>query len=324
MTLAKVAFPVSLVKYHNVLKLQHIRDVYMPIGKSIRVYLADATVTGIRYAELVNWTGQAIAAPRKRLAELKNWPEAAKPGVYFLFEGRFTDNKPMAYIGESENVLYRLVSHDKSKDFWEAVIIFTSKDENLTKAHIKYLESRLVVQAKAADRFTLENGNNPPETMLPRADRDAMEEFVENIRMILGVLGYAILEPKFQDVAVKSDSNNEPNNSIDPMLDLYFKVGKLSARGAVIDEGFVLKKGSQLSKVTLVSMPARLLEIRNSFITQGKLKDVGENLVAEEDILMNSSSYAAALVAGTSRSGPQSWLSKDGVTLKLLEEKALK
>ncbi len=290
----------------------------MPIGKSIRVYLADATVTGIRYAELVNWTGQAIAAPRKRLAELKNWPEASKPGVYFLFEGRFTDNnKPIAYIGESENVLSRLVSHDRSKDFWEVVIIFTSKDENLTKAHIKYLESCLVAQAKVCDRFMLENGNSPPETTLPRADRDAMEEFVENIR---GVLGYAILEPKFQDVTIK----NEPNKDMDPMLDLYFTVGKLSACGAVVDEGFVLKKGSQFSKVTSGSMPARLLDVRNSLISQGILKDVGDKLISEEDILMNSSSYAVALVAGTNRSGPQSWLSKDGATLKLLEEKSLK
>ncbi len=33
----------------------------MALGKSIRIYLADATVTGIRYVELVNWTGLALA-----------------------------------------------------------------------------------------------------------------------------------------------------------------------------------------------------------------------------------------------------------------------
>jgi hypothetical protein len=60
----------------------------MPIGKSIRVFLADSTVAGIRFAEVVNWTGQAIACPRSRLGELMTWPEVAKPGVYFLFEAR--------------------------------------------------------------------------------------------------------------------------------------------------------------------------------------------------------------------------------------------
>ena len=60
----------------------------MPIGKSIRIYLADSTVAGIRYAELVNWTGQAVACPRNRLGELVAWPETSKPGVYLLFERR--------------------------------------------------------------------------------------------------------------------------------------------------------------------------------------------------------------------------------------------
>ena len=192
-------------------------------------------MTGIRYAELVNWTCQAIASPRKRLAELKNWSEANKPGVYFLFEGRITDNKPLVYIGESENVLTRIINHDKNKEFWEVVVIFTSKDENLTKAHIKYLESLLVTQAKIADRFTLENGNTPPETSLPRSDRDAMEEFVENIRMVLGILGYPLLEPKFQDIPNFLEDKEIQTNTVDPLLDLHFKVGKLSARGAVTD-----------------------------------------------------------------------------------------
>ena len=159
----------------------------MTIGKSIRVYLADATVTGIRYAELVNWTGHAIACPRSRLSELPKWSEAKKPGVYFLFESRYSDSKPTAYIGESENVSERLTTHDRNKEFWNEAIIFTSKDENLTKTHIKYLESTLVTQSKQADRYLLENGNNPTESSLPRADRDAMEEFVENVRMVLGV-----------------------------------------------------------------------------------------------------------------------------------------
>ena len=124
----------------------------MPIGKSIRVYLADSTVSGVRYAELVNWTGQAIACPRNRLGELSAWAEAAKPGVYFLLEARLGDSKPLAYIGESEDVADRLASHDRKKEFWNEVVIFTSKDENLTKAHVKFLEFNLVQLSQKADR----------------------------------------------------------------------------------------------------------------------------------------------------------------------------
>lgn len=297
----------------------------MPIGKSIRIYLADATVTGIRYAELVNWTGHAIACPRNRLNELKNWPESSKPGIYFLFEGRFGSSKPTAYIGESENVAQRLTNHDRKKDFWSEVVIFTSKDENLTKAHIKYLESALVYLSKNADRYELENGNTPSESSLPRADRDAMKEFIENVRMVLGTLGYSILEPILKskgssETIVESCDLNESENVL---RNLFFTVNNLSAQGAVTDEGFVLKKGSQLSKSNSESMPGKLSTTKEKLLVDGVLKDEGAYLVASEDILFNSSSYAAAIVAGTSRSGPQSWKTTTGKTIKKVEDEEL-
>jgi hypothetical protein len=287
--------------------------------------LADATVTGIRYAELVNWTGHAIACPRNRLNELKNWPESSKPGVYFLFEGRFGSSKPIAYIGESENVTQRLTNHDRNKEFWSEVVIFTSKDENLTKAHIKYLESALVCLSKDADRYELENGNTPPESSLPRADRDAMEEFVENVRMVLGTLGYSILEPilKSKSASEIVTELNEIGESDNILRNLFFTVNNLSAQGAVTDEGFVLKKGSQLSKTNSESMPGKLSTIKEKLLAEGILKDEGVHLVASEDILFNSSSYAAAIVAGTSRSGPQSWKAVNGKTIKKIEDEEL-
>ncbi len=297
----------------------------MTTGKSIRVYLADATVTGIRYAELVNWTGHAIACPRNRLNELSKWPEAAKPGIYFLFESRFGDSKPTAYIGESENVSLRITSHDRNKDFWNEVIIFTSKDENLTKSHIKYLESTLVNLSKKADRYSLENGNTPTESSLPRADRDAMKEFVENARMVLGILGYSILEPilKVKTVDETNRTTNNGNIIVNLLSELTFTVNDLSAQGAVTDEGFVLKKGSQLSKTNTASIPGKLLNIKYRLIKEGMLEDDGERLIAKEDILLSSPSYAAAIVAGTSRSGPQSWKAVNGQTMKQIEDVSL-
>src|SRR5687767_11665869 len=111
----------------------------MPLGQSIRIYLADGTVTGIRHAEIINWTGQAIAAPRVRVPELATWSEAKRPGVYFLFGIAEDSGKPLAYIGEGENVYDRLQNHLGSKDYWNEVLLFSSKDENLTKAHVRYL-----------------------------------------------------------------------------------------------------------------------------------------------------------------------------------------
>lgn len=297
----------------------------MSIGKSIRVYLADATVTGIRYAELVNWTGHAIACPRNRLNELTAWSEASKPGIYFLFESRFGDSKPIAYIGESENVCQRLTSHDRNKEFWSEVVIFTSKDENLTKAHIKYLEATLVGLSINAERYKLENGNTPQESSLPRADRDAMQEFVENIRMVLGILGYSILEPilmskSCNDTPFLNDTKTDNDYSFS---ELFFSVNNLTARGAATDEGFVLKKGSQVSITHTESVPGKLADIKERLLRDGELEEDEDRLVATKDILLSSSTYAAAIVAGTSRSGPQSWKTADGKTMKQIEDASL-
>jgi hypothetical protein len=295
----------------------------MPYGKSVRIFLPDATVTGIRHAEIVNRTGQTVACPRARLDELNQWPETAKPGIYFLFEARLGDSKPLAYIGESENVADRLLTHDRKKEFWNDVVIFTSKDENLTKSHIKYLESRLEASAKTADRYELENANTPTQSSLPRAERDAMNELLEDIRLVLGTLGYPILEPLLQTKTMASPSISPPATSTSSDDEFTFTVHDLVARGVRTNEGFVLRKGSTASKTNSDSISGKIVKLKEQLLADGRLSDKGEHLLLTEDFLMSSSSYAAALIAGTARSGPQSWFSADGTSLKELEDSAL-
>lgn len=294
----------------------------MPFGKSVRIFLPDATVTGMRHAEILNRTGQAIACPRSRLDELKQWPETAKPGVYFLFEARLGDSKPVAYIGESENVADRLLTHDREKDFWNDVVIFSSKDDNLNKSHIKYLESKLESLAKAADRYQLENGNTPTLSSLSRAERDAMEELLEDIRLVLGTLGYPILEPLIQSSAHQAASiSSAPATAAGG--ELTFSVHKLVARGVQTDEGFVIKKGSTASKTNSDSLSTKLVKLKEQLLADGRMIQEADHLRLTEDLLMSSSSYAAAVIAGTARSGPQSWFAADGKSLKELEDQVV-
>ncbi|OAV72920.1 GIY-YIG catalytic domain protein [Bacteroidales bacterium Barb6] len=156
-------------------------------GKSIRIYLRDGIITEIKVGEIVNQTIQSIACSRNRVSELANYSESQRPGVYFLFG---LDEKPKAYIGEAENVYDRIQQHIKGKDFWNEVIFFVSKDENLTKAHVKYLESRLIEMAFSTKRYTIKNKTRPPLPTLPAADRDAIEEFLTYIKLLIGVLGH--------------------------------------------------------------------------------------------------------------------------------------
>ncbi len=291
----------------------------MPFGKTVRIFLPDGAVTGIRHAEISNRTGQALACPRTRLDALKEWPETAKPGVYILFEARLGDSKPKAYIGESENVADRLLTHDRKKDFWNEAVIVTNKDDNLTKSHVKYLEARMESAACVADRYELDNNATPTLSSLSRSEGDAMEELLEDIRLFLGTLGYPILEPLLKSGA--SISPSVPSiSSANRDEELTFTVHGFIAKGVQTDEGFVLKKGSTASKTNSESLNAKLAKLKEQLISDGRMAVEEKCLRLTEDVLMTSSSYAAALIAGTARSGPQSWFAPNGMSLKDLEE----
>ncbi len=120
---------------------------------TINLFLAYGDSKRLRTAEISNWSGKAIAAPRTELDQLLEREETNQSGVYILTGTDPATGNPMAYIGEGEILRDRLKAH-KSKDFWIQAIAFVSKDENLTKSHIRYLEGRLIQQAEEVGRYT--------------------------------------------------------------------------------------------------------------------------------------------------------------------------
>lgn len=289
----------------------------MTYGKTIRIYLADASPTGIKHAELVNWTGQAIVCPRSRISELGKWPESQRPGVYFLFEADDTGSIPCVYIGEAENVQERLKSHLDSKDFWGRVVFFTSKDENLTKAHVKYLESRLIQIANEIGRCVLENGKASSLPSLPRSDRDAMEEFLEPLRTLLGALGFLILQPLPQ--ATKASQAPGDGQVGSPM---FFKVAKrgVDAKGAVSDEGFVVWAGSIGDAKVRGSLSPGWRTIREDLVRSGSVVIDGPVIRFTKDALFQSPSAAGAVVSGGVINGREAWRDANGRSINDLEK----
>ncbi|MDC3984593.1 GIY-YIG nuclease family protein [Polyangium jinanense] len=291
----------------------------MTHGKSVRIYLADGVPTGIRHAEIVNWTGQAIACPRARFSELQHWAEVSRPGVYFLLSRPTGSSAGIAYVGEAENVLVRLKAHLKEKDFWNELVVFSSKDENLTKSHVKFLEARLIQQATTARRFQVENvdGSNAPS--LPRADLAAMEEYLEYLRLVLGTLGYPVLEP-IEDPS--SRATKEPQAKPPPMSSVQFSMSGKSynARGRLVDEGFLLLKGSEVSATPAASMPGVMRELWETAKASGDLASNGTTMVVKKNMVFSSPSYAAAFVTGQSRNGRKDWKAQDGRTFGEMED----
>ena len=148
---------------------------------SVRIFLPTGNPEGLRIIEKSNWSGVGLAFPRSGLkAANKDREELESSGFYVLI-GPPTDNLPRAYIGESDELRKRLLKHDATKDFWNQVVAFTSKDQNLNKAHVHHVEARLVRLAEEAGRCDLENSANPSEPSLSDADKADAELFLADM-----------------------------------------------------------------------------------------------------------------------------------------------
>jgi len=287
----------------------------LTLGRTIRIYLDNGQITGIKHAEIVNWTGQAISCPRTLVKSLFDWPESLRPGVYFLFGTDQNTEKSAVYIGEAENVLERLQNHLKNKDFWNEVIFFTSKDDNLTKSHVKYLESSLVHLANLANRYTVINGNAPSKSSLPRGDRDSMAEFIENIRVLLGVLGHKALE---QLVPHKIEQDPVVNEEIKEKF--FLQVKGIEAEAILTNEGVIVLAGSKAAQKTKKSLSDGYVKLRNKLIENGVLQLQNNELVFKEDQLFTSASQSASIIVGYTINGRYHWQNKNNITMKQYEE----
>lgn len=299
-------------------------------GKSIRIHLIDGTVTGIKTGEIVNQTIQSISCPRLRTGELSNYAQAKTPGVYFLFGQDEETGEPKVYIGEAENVYDRLLNHIANKDFWNEVIFFVSKDENLTKSHVKYLESRLIQIAFSTKRYKIDNNNQSQLSSLPPADKDAMEEFLIHIKLLIGVLGHKLLEDitpttKKKDNTFTLTATTQDNQivSMKSNLALSLSISDLKANALQTDEGIVVLEGSEASKEIRDSLQFGYRERREKLIINGILKLVGNKYIFQSNVLFDTASPAAAIVVGYSINGPQNWKDKSGRTLKEIEKERI-
>jgi hypothetical protein len=302
-------------------------------GKSIRIYLADGSVSGIRHGEIVNWSGQAISCPRTRFADLKEWAEARRPGVYFLFGIDEETGRDVVYIGEAEVVTERVSSHISGKDFWSELVAFTSKDDNLTKGHIRYLEARLVQVASSAGRYILKNAVSPQLPALPRADRDAMEEFIESVRTLLGVLGHRALEPLTMRSATEpavtaaplpSPSRAMPRTVPSEPTNFCLRIGGITAAAIRTDEGIVVLAGSDAAPDVQRSLSMGYRSLRERLIASGVITQANGKCEFARDNLFSSPSQAAAVLVGYAINGRDAWKTKEGRTWGQVEEAAAK
>lgn len=281
-------------------------------SKSIKLFLMDSGDPNGRWlCELSNWTGKAYKIPRHLVKKCTDMADLNTSGVYFLFGYDIDKESPLIYIGETEDILIRLKQHLDEKDYWNEVIIFISKDDYLNKAHIKYLENRFHDIAIEAGRYVVKNSLTPKRSLLAESEIAEMEEFIYNAKIIVNILGHKAFEALRQRSSLETSS---PASS-----EIYYissKAKEIQARGMPTSDGFVVLSGSSISSAETKSLSTGTRKMRAKLIQEDKIVDCK----FVEDVLFTSSSAASDCIYGMSSSGPASWKTQKGKTLKEIEE----
>ncbi len=277
---------------------------------TIKLFLPHGDAKLLRTGEISNWTGKALAAPRTDLDQLLAREELENSGIYFLFGADPEIGDNLAYIGEAEVIRERLKQH-RAKDFWNSVVVFVSKDENLTKAHIRYLENRLMDEAKRIGRYRLENAN-VTNARLPESDREDMEVFLSRIQQVLPVLGSDLLTH-----IVESNKRTSRSNM------LVCKNKGAIAKGQRTANGFVVFAGSTAvlkERPSAETQHPFVVSLRNKLFNDGALVEKDGFYFFTKDTEFSSPSAAAAVVHGGGANGLTAWKDESGRMLKEIEE----
>lgn len=274
------------------------------LGKSLELYFIDGRPDGILTAEVFNWTGHVLMTPRTRIAEALSRPEAAYTGVYLLLGER--NGEPLAYVGESDNIRKRITQHDVAKDWWETAVLVTTSANNLNKAHIRYLEARLVAKAKEVGRVPLDNGTAPAATGLSESARANMEAFLDYLWMVLPALR---IDMFLQHAKPKGSATVIATATSGPMFELINKKHGLHAKASLVDGEFVVLEGStaRLNWASTAQTQHSYAQLRDDLQKSGILSPLGDVCVFTASYAFSSPSAAATVVNGRPANGRVEW-----------------
>jgi predicted GIY-YIG superfamily endonuclease len=274
------------------------------MGKTVTTYLIDGDPKGTQYAFISNKICQMFVVPRSNLSYLNTQEKLQKPAFYILL-GEDESTKPQAYIGETENFKERVKDHDSKKAFWQKALIFVSKDADMTKVDVQYLEHKAIAEAKKANTFVLiDNKQIPKMPNLPEHQQDSMDEFFEDVKFLASFIGcniFEISQPKAEHL-------------------FYTKGRGCNAKGFYGSDGFTVLKGSVIVKTVTPSFNWK--EKRDKMLSDYTAHENGV-WVLTSNKTFSSPSTAAAFCSGRVNNGWVAWKDQDGHTLDSVYRKQL-
>ena len=242
-----------------------------------------------------NWDGVCFKIPKPRFSDSASLPEIKNTGIYFLI-GNDLDGTDI-YVGEGEN-LYKRIEQHMGEDTWQEAYIVTRKGNGLNKAHAKYLEHYFYQKAIETKYYKVLNKSIPTKSSLSVFDAEDMKEFIYYTTMLVDFLGCGAFIATAEKQSISGD--------------LYIESVGIKAHGKMLDNEFVVLKGSQsrteFKKASSNSLRRKWEQLRTdrTIINDHFAKDCS----------FPSPSTAAAVVLGRNANGLSEWKNADGVTLK--------
>lgn len=269
--------------------------------QTIQIFLPDGNPTSIKIADLTNRMIVAVLIPRNKLIDCGIRPEVRKYGIYFLFGVNEDKAKPICYIGETEDCFERIKTHNKGKDFWNYAVVISSKSNTFTKSHVKYLEYLCIKAANEIGRYDTDNLSTPAKPYITESmEADLLDNF-ETVKILLSTLGYPIFE--------------EIRKSVKQKEILYCKGKDAKGEGEMIDDGFVVLKGSKATKEETKTAGSWVTGMRKKLVDDKILAQEDGVLVFMEDFIFGSPSAAAGAILGRRANGWTEWKNKEGKTI---------
>lgn len=291
-------------------------------GKSIKLYIMGENYKNLKTAELSNWTGKAYIGNRKHVQLLQNIEELCSPGIYLLISELEESYQKKIYIGEADEVNERISEQFKKKDWWSDFVVFISKDANLTKSHVRYLE-RALYEIAFKNKTTIEmtNGNTPPGSKLPVSECDDMDDFNDNIIFLLRNLGILdFTKSQFSDVNKRNQESDIFYLNVPGAKGEVTKEAKL----IVIEGAYRLLCDSYIRKDHVSSFASHnYAKLRKQLEEDGYFESSESESYFKlcKDVDFKSPSAAAAVVRNSSMNGRKEWKLKSGINLDEYENR---
>lgn len=156
-------------------------------AKTINLLLYEGNLGGVISIEDSSWnSGELYSAPRKSVMELLDTGACNKYGVYLLL------SSDKVYVGQSSDLAKRITQHTVGKDWWESVVILTTKDDSLNHADIDYLESVLIDKAFSVNRLDCDNKTkgNPPK--VDKFRKVYLGQYLDEALFLMQLIGISV------------------------------------------------------------------------------------------------------------------------------------